>query len=285
MKLRRAVTHLAVASLTFVILVITVDRPALAQFGDLLDKAKQAAESARKAGETVREALGSGTGAPVSPAKGGDAPATPPAGESGGNSDSTCLRETGMVRWHYQNNCGVDLTVLFASKDRPSCTGHWLYAGQSTTIAPTAAACRGRAERGLCACPAGSGMETPSGRPGEFGASIRAPVGVVGGMSREATVAPTRAEPVPAPEAKRESVRVRNASFEGAPACFRHVSNESRGKLYLNECATDVTLLLHRQDGECIPFVAGQKRHEYVSAPMTVCTGRVDTPSRDCRCS
>ena len=71
MKLRRAVTHLAVASLTFVILVITVDRPALAQFGDLLDKAKQAAESARKAGETVREALGSGTGAPVSPAKGG----------------------------------------------------------------------------------------------------------------------------------------------------------------------------------------------------------------------
>ena len=165
MKLRRAVTHLAVASLTFVILVITVDRPALAQFGDLLDKAKQAAESARKAGEMVREALGSGTGGPVSPAKGGDAPATPPAGESGGNSDSTCLRETGMVRWHYQNNCGVDLTVLFASKDRRSCTDHWLYAGQSTTIAPTAAVCRGRAERGLCACPAGSGMETPQRPP------------------------------------------------------------------------------------------------------------------------
>lgn len=289
MKLRRAVTHLAVASLTFVILVFTVDRPAFAQFGDLLDKAKQVAESARRAGETAKEALGSGMGAPASPANGGDASKTPaatPAATTGGSTDSTCLKSTGMVRWHYKNECGTDVTLLNVNQDHRTCYAQWLYAGQSTAIPPPTAVCRGRAERGpACACPPGTGMENPSGRPGEFGASTRAPVGVVGNVARDAVMTNSPAEPAPAPGATKVFARVRSASLEGAPACLKHVSDESRGKLYRNECATDLTLLLHRQDGECIPFVVGQKRHEYVSAPMTVCTGRVDTPSRDCRCS
>jgi len=284
MTLHRACIHRAVAGLAAVVLLFAADRPAFAQFGELLDKAKQAAESARRAGDSAREVLGSGTSAPGSPAKGPDAPAAPAAASAG--IDSTCLKPTGTIRWYYKNECGLDVTVLLPNMDHRTCTGHWLYAGQPASIAPTAAVCRGRTDRGpACACPAGTGMENPSGRPGEFGASIRAPAGVVGGVARDAVMSTPPAEPATSSRSLAEHARVRNASLDGAPACFTFVANESRGKLYRNDCTTDLTLLMRRKDGQCIPFVVLQNRNEYVHSAMTVCTGRIDTPTSSCQCT
>jgi len=285
MTLHRACIHPALASLAAVVLLFAADRPAFAQFGELLDKAKQAADSVRRAGDSARDVLGSGTTAPGRPAKGSDAPAAPAAGSAGGI-DSTCLKPTGTIRWYYKNECGVDVTVLLLNTDRRTCSAIWLYAGQPAAIAPTSAVCRGRTERGpACACPAGTGMENPSGRDGEFGAAIRAPVGVVGGTARDAVTSAPSAQTTPPSASPTENVRVRSASLEGAPACLRHVSNESRGKLYRNDCATDLTLLMHRKDGQCIPFVVLKDRYEYVHSAVTVCTGRMDAAPSNCHCT
>lgn len=228
--------------------------PAFAQLGDVFNQIKQAAESARQAVDSTAQSVRG-------------AAALPSLGNATG-----CLQPTSQPG-HFTNNCGIDVTILFPDGKR-NCMGRWLMPEHETAIANTFTVCSGRADRGpACACQSGSEIDNPAGK---HAADTRpAPSAAIGRQHSPDLAAQVRAE----------SPGARTAQLNGVTSCLRELATDKRGRTFVNECDSTLTVLAQQGVDTCRMHWLEPKRATIVSGNFTVCEGKLDQGSRSCSCS
>ena len=239
----------------FAVLGLAFGQPAFAQLGDVFNQVKQAAESARQAVDSAALSVG---GAAALPSVDGA---------------TGCLRPTPQPG-HFINNCGTDVTILFPDGKR-NCMGRWLMPGHETAIANTFTVCQGRADRGpACACPSGSAIDNPAGK---HAADTLPPAPSAPAVRQD--------DPGPAAQVRVESPGARSAQLRGVPSCFRELGSNKRGRTFVNECDSTLTVLAQQGVDTCRMHWLEAKRTTVVSGNFTVCEGKLDQGSRSCSCS